>query len=62
MKIIVAILSVISLQTCISNSPSLNHKDPIWEPSQINQDGLKKAYFASGCFWCVEAIYESVKG
>ncbi len=21
-----------------------------------------KAYFASGCFWCVEAIYESVKG
>ncbi|MAP54261.1 peptide-methionine (S)-S-oxide reductase MsrA [Altibacter sp.] len=26
------------------------------------QDGLKRAYFASGCFWCVEAIYESVKG
>jgi len=23
---------------------------------------LKKAYFASGCFWCVEAIFESVKG
>ncbi|MAP79744.1 MAG: peptide-methionine (S)-S-oxide reductase [Aequorivita sp.] len=26
------------------------------------ENGLKKAYFASGCFWCVEAIYESVKG
>ncbi|MEZ5042020.1 MAG: peptide-methionine (S)-S-oxide reductase MsrA [Saprospiraceae bacterium] len=26
------------------------------------KEGLKKAYFASGCFWCVEAIYESVKG
>lgn len=25
-------------------------------------NGLKKAYFASGCFWCVEAIYESVIG
>ncbi|MEM0518533.1 peptide-methionine (S)-S-oxide reductase MsrA [Aequorivita flava] len=25
-------------------------------------NGLKKAYFASGCFWCVEAIYESVNG
>jgi len=24
--------------------------------------GLSKAYFASGCFWCVEAIYESVIG
>lgn len=26
------------------------------------ENGLAKAYFASGCFWCVEAIYESVKG
>lgn len=25
-------------------------------------DKLEKAYFASGCFWCVEAIFESVKG
>ena len=25
-------------------------------------DGKARAYFASGCFWCVEAIYESVKG
>ena len=24
--------------------------------------GYQPAYFASGCFWCVEAIYESVKG
>ncbi len=32
-------------------------------PIQIeSQDGLKRAYFASGCFWCVEAIYESIKG
>lgn len=27
-----------------------------------SEDGLAHAYFASGCFWCVEAIYESVKG
>ena len=26
------------------------------------KNGKAKAYFASGCFWCVEAIYESVKG
>lgn len=23
---------------------------------------LAKAYFASGCFWCVEAVYESLRG
>ena len=27
-----------------------------------SQDGFERAYFASGCFWCVEAVYESVKG
>ncbi|MFT5215934.1 MAG: peptide-methionine (S)-S-oxide reductase [Glaciecola sp.] len=26
------------------------------------QDGKARAYFASGCFWCVEAVYESIKG
>ncbi len=26
------------------------------------QNGLKRAYFASGCFWCVEAVYESLNG
>ncbi|WP_026755188.1 peptide-methionine (S)-S-oxide reductase MsrA [Sediminibacter sp. Hel_I_10] len=26
------------------------------------ENGLAKAYFASGCFWCVEAVFESVEG
>lgn len=26
------------------------------------ENGYSKAYFASGCFWCVEAIYESING
>ncbi len=33
------------------------------EPVEVaTQQGLERAYFASGCFWCVEEIYESVKG
>ena len=27
-----------------------------------NAQDIKEAYFASGCFWCVESIYESLEG
>lgn len=35
------------------------------EETKLTADQLQEyetAYFASGCFWCVEAIFESVKG
>ena len=33
------------------------------EPIEVPlENGKARAYFASGCFWCVEAIYESVIG
>lgn len=42
-----------------ATKPEIADATPVEVPAQ---DGMKKAYFASGCFWCVEAIYESVKG
>lgn len=62
MKTLIAFVFVVSLQTCISSTPPVNNSNPIWEPNEVLHEGLKKAYFASGCFWCVEAIYESVRG
>ena len=62
MKTLIAFVFVVILQTCISSTPPVNNSNPIWEPNEVLQEGLKKAYFASGCFWCVEAIYESVRG
>ena len=38
---------------------AMTHNTPIEIPLQ---NGKARAYFASGCFWCVEAIYESVIG
>lgn len=37
-------------------------ENPTSLKDQVNLDDYNKAYFASGCFWCVEAIFESVKG
>lgn len=42
-----------------ATKPEIANAEPV-EASV--QDGMKKAYFASGCFWCVEAVYESVEG
>lgn len=39
--------------------PEIANADPVEVPMK---NGYKKAYFASGCFWCVEAIYESLEG
>jgi len=50
-----------SLASCAQNTPAtVDHKPQ--DSSPTNLDSLQIAYFASGCFWCVEAVYESVEG
>ncbi len=50
------------LTTTMSCGQTYNQANSETLKSLPTEPKLKKAYFASGCFWCVEAIYESVKG
>ena len=56
------LLGLLFIYQCnLSAPPAKNGTNPIWEPIE-NHKGMSKAYFASGCFWCVEYIYESLAG
>jgi peptide-methionine (S)-S-oxide reductase len=69
MKIINLVLlffSILTLGACQTPKTDNTKKNELegapTEQVVLNKERLEKAYFASGCFWCVEAIYESVKG
>ena len=65
MKNIVFTLFAILLFSCQNNAQTNKNQEAVINAKPIEvplNNGKAKAYFASGCFWCVEAIYESVNG
>lgn len=63
-----SILLALALFTTSCESKIKNKTEPAKEVvlvekySKQDLQDYETAYFASGCFWCVEAIFESVKG
>lgn len=66
MKRLLTFVMIAALISCGNTNQKQTIKQQLSEnaiPVEVPmQDGLKKAYFASGCFWCVGIIYENVIG
>jgi peptide-methionine (S)-S-oxide reductase len=59
------LITVLVLITNCTNAQKYSEKQNLIInsiPIEVNTEKIHKAYFASGCFWCVEAIYESIIG
>jgi peptide-methionine (S)-S-oxide reductase len=50
------------LLIAISCTSAINKEEPLMSDLKKELEDSSVAYFASGCFWCVEAVFESVKG
>lgn len=65
MKSIALSLIFSILLSCQNNAQSNKKQETVTHAKPVEvpiKNGKARAYFASGCFWCVEAIFESVKG
>lgn len=65
MKTLIPLLAFTLFLSCQNSAQNNKKQHEVINATPVEvplENGLAKAYFASGCFWCVEAIYESVKG
>lgn len=64
MKTYFLLLGLSFFISCKDTTPVIPQEPTaLFTPVQTDtKNGFHRAYFASGCFWCVEAIFESVRG
>lgn len=65
MRNLFTILALALLFSCQNSAQNNEKQQKVINATPVEvplENGKAKAYFASGCFWCVEAVYESIKG
>ena len=62
MKMINLFIIIPMLSCNISSPEPIDNQNPVYVIENQDYSEYSRAYFASGCFWCVETIYESLEG
>ena len=60
--LLIGTVLLFSLGSCAQKQTNAKAITSVEKSVPVNLTGLSKATFASGCFWCLEGVYESVKG
>lgn len=53
------------MSACSAQNSKVNSKETTYPTKELSSKQLKQlktAYFAAGCFWCVESIYQNIIG
>ena len=58
--LVINLIGLLAFQSCAQKTDNEKNLKRNSIPKDLSK--FQTAYFASGCFWCVEAIYESVEG
>ena len=62
MKMINLFILIPIISCNISSQEPIDNQQPVYSIDNQDYSEYSKAYFASGCFWCVETVYESLEG
>lgn len=63
MRTVIALFcSLLILGACSTKAQNKHANVKDVKKEDLNMDNLEQATFGAGCFWCVEAVFEEVKG